>query len=131
MIHKRTFVFLPLTVLAALSALPVASADEWNRETEVNFSAPVAAPGVVLQAGDYIFKLADSDSDRQIVEIFRKDGNELVTTLLTVPASRAKATDKTVITFEERPSGQPEAIHEWFYPGDTDGVEFVYKDQAK
>src|SRR5207248_6344609 len=32
----------------------------------------------------------------------------------------------TVVTFEERPSGSPEALHAWFYPGDTDGFEFVY-----
>jgi hypothetical protein len=26
----------------------------------------------------------------------------------------------------ERPSGNPEALHAWFYPGDTFGHEFVY-----
>jgi len=131
MTRNRKFAFVAMSVLAGLSALPMAFADEWNKETEVTFSAPVEAPGVVLQAGSYIFKLADSESDRNIVQIFRKDGDELVTTLLAVPASREKATDKTVITFEERASGEPEAIHEWFYPGETDGVEFVYKDHAR
>jgi hypothetical protein len=130
MTRYRNFVFLAATTLVGLSTLPVASADEWNKETEVTFSAPVEAPGVVLPAGSYIFKLANSDSDRTIVQIFRKDGDELVTTLLAIPASRITPTGETVITLLERPSGQPKAIHEWFYPGETDGVGFVYKDHV-
>lgn len=31
-----------------------------------------------------------------------------------------------MITFSERPSGTPEALHAWFYPGDSFGQEFVY-----
>jgi hypothetical protein len=31
-----------------------------------------------------------------------------------------------VITFRERPSGQPEALRAWFYPGRNWGEEFVY-----
>jgi hypothetical protein len=36
------------------------------------------------------------------------------------------ATGKPVISFEERPSGSPEAVEKWFYPGDNHGVRFVY-----
>jgi hypothetical protein len=35
-------------------------------------------------------------------------------------------TDKTVITFRERPAGQPEALKAWFYPGRQWGEQFVY-----
>jgi LPXTG-motif cell wall-anchored protein len=31
-----------------------------------------------------------------------------------------------VITFSERPAGQPEALRAWFYPGRNWGEEFVY-----
>jgi hypothetical protein len=31
-----------------------------------------------------------------------------------------------VITFRERPAGQPEALRAWFYPGRNWGDEFVY-----
>jgi len=34
--------------------------------------------------------------------------------------------DKAILQFEERPSGQPEALKSWFYPGYNSGVEFVY-----
>jgi hypothetical protein len=36
------------------------------------------------------------------------------------------ATGKTVVTFRERPAGEPEAIRAWFYPGENYGEEFVY-----
>jgi hypothetical protein len=47
-------------------------------------------------------------------------------TILAIPNYRLKATDKTVITFRERPAGQPEALRAWFYPGRNWGEEFVY-----
>jgi LPXTG-motif cell wall-anchored protein len=47
-------------------------------------------------------------------------------TILAIPNYRLKATDKTVITFRERPAGEPEALRAWFYPGRLWGEEFVY-----
>jgi hypothetical protein len=41
-------------------------ADEWNKETKLEFSAPVEVPGKVLTAGKYVFKIADSESNRNI-----------------------------------------------------------------
>jgi hypothetical protein len=91
--------------LAAVGAAlaPAARADDFNDRTVVTFSAPVEIPGVhlkgwgVLPAGTYVFKLMDSLSDR-----------------------------KTVITFRERPAGEPEELRAWFYPGRNYGEEFVY-----
>ena len=120
--------------LAALFALavPTATADDWNRKTVITFSGPVEVPGVgaqILPAGTYVFKIVDSQSDRDIVQIFDKDETHVFTTILAIPNYRLKATDKTVITFRERPAGQPEALRAWFYPGRTWGEEFVYAKQ--
>lgn len=115
--------------LAALAALPSAKADERDKKTTVTFSAPVEVPGVgaqTLPAGTYIFKLADSLADRNIVQIFSEDGTHVFTTILAIPNYRLKSTDKTVMTFRERAEGQPEAIRAWFYPGAQWGQEFVY-----
>jgi hypothetical protein len=111
------------------SMIAPAFADEWNKETKFEFSAPVQVPGKVLDAGKYVFKLADSESDRHIVEIFSEDASgaqQLVTTVLAIPAYRLAPPDKPVVQFEERSSGSPEAIHTWFYPGDNAGWGFVY-----
>jgi hypothetical protein len=104
-------------------------ADDWNKETVITFSGPVEVPGVgaqTLPAGTYVFKLLDSLSDRHIVQVFSQDKTHLFTTILAMPNYRLKATDKTVITFRERPAGQPEALRAWFYPGRQWGDEFVY-----
>src|SRR5207253_32966 len=57
---------------------------------------------------------------------FSKDELTIYATILAIPNLRLKATDKTVITFRERPNGQPEALRAWFYPGRQWGEEFVY-----
>ena len=111
---------------------PSAKADDWNRKTIVTFSGPVEIPGVhlegwgVLPSGTYVFKILDSQSDRHIVQIFNKEETTVYATILAIPNYRLKATDKTVITFSERPAGQPEALRAWFYPGRNWGEEFVY-----
>ena len=112
--------------LAGTAMLPLVKADEWNKETKMTFSAPVAVPGQVLQSGSYVFKLAESQSDRHIVQIFTEDERQLITTVLAIPASRLEPTGETVITFQERPNGSPEAIGRWFFAGDLNGVGFVY-----
>jgi hypothetical protein len=120
-----------MALLGAI-ATPTARADEWNEKTVITFSGPVEIPGVhltgwgVLPAGTYVFKLLDSQSDRHIVQIFDKDGIKVLATILAIPNYRLKATDKTVITFRERPAGEPEALRAWFYPGKNWGDEFVY-----
>jgi hypothetical protein len=80
----------------------------------------------VLPAGTYVFKILDSKSDRHIVQIFSKDELTVYATILAIPNYRLQATDKTTITFRERPAGQPEALRGWFYPGRNWGEEFVY-----
>jgi len=108
---------------------PLAMADDWNRETVITFSGPVEVPGVgaqILPEGTYVFKIFNSLSDRHIVQIFSQDKTHVFTTILAIPNYRLKATNKTVITFRERPAGEPEALRAWFYPGRDWGEEFVY-----
>ena len=103
-----------------------AAADEFDKKTILTFSGPVEIPGRVLPAGTYVFKLMNSPADRHIVQVYNDKENQLIATLLAVPDERLKATGKTVIDFSERPTGSPEAVQAWFYPGDTVGQEFVY-----
>src|SRR5579862_8086255 len=118
--------------LLGLAFSPSASADEMNKKTVITFSAPMEIPGVhlqgygVLPAGTYVFKILDSQSDRHIVQIFSQDELTVYATILAIPNYRLKATDKTVMTFRERPAGEPEALRAWFYPGRNWGEEFVY-----
>ena len=109
-----------------LAAPPQARADEWNEKTIFTFSGPVEIPGRVLPAGTYVFKLADSLSDRNIVEVYNKRENHLFGIFLAIPDYHLRPAGRPIITFEERAAGAPEAVKAWFYPGENYGHEFVY-----
>jgi LPXTG-motif cell wall-anchored protein len=101
-------------------------ADEWNQRTIFTFSGPVEIPGQVLSAGTYVFKLADSTSNRNIIQVFSKNEKHLYGTFLAIPDARLQPAGKPIITFDETPAGSPEAVRAWFYPGDNYGHQFVY-----
>ncbi len=115
-----------LAGLAATFLLPGARADEWNQKTVVTFGAPVEIPGQILPAGTYVFKLANSHSSRHIVQVFSKDETRVFGTFLAIPGYRVRPSEKTILRFEERATGSPQAIKAWFYPHKNYGHEFVY-----
>src|SRR5580704_9545782 len=120
----RVMLFVGLGLLGGI--VQRAAADDFDQKTVFTFSGPVEIPGQVLSAGTYVFKLADSSSDRNIVQVFNKDESHLYGTFLAIPDYRLKPADKPIITFEERPIGTPEAVKAWFYPGQNYGHDFVY-----
>jgi hypothetical protein len=123
---KLQSTMLLLVTLGAFALSPNAKADERNQKTVFTFSGPVEMPGQVLPAGTYVFKLLDSHSNRHIVQVFNKEENRVFGTFLAIPDYRLRPSDKTIITFSERPVGSPEAIKGWYYPGLGHGHEFVY-----
>ena len=96
-------------------------ADAWDKKAIVTINAPVEIPGRVLLPGTYVFKLLNSSSNRNIVQIYDKDEKQLQATLLAVPDYRVMPADKPLIRFEERPSNTTEAIKAWFYPSENTG----------
>ena len=103
-----------------------AMADEWDQRTTFTFSGPVEIPGQVLPAGTYVFKLADSSSNRNIVQVYSKNEKHLFGTFLAIPDYRLAPAGRPIITFDETPAGSPEAVRAWFYPGENYGHQFVY-----
>ena len=108
-----------------------AHADESNQATTITFSQPIQIPGQILPAGTYVFRLANSDSDRNIVQIFNSDQTHLYATLQTVATERQDSTGDTAITLAEQGGGKPDALLKWFYPGRDTGHEFVYSGQQE
>jgi LPXTG-motif cell wall-anchored protein len=120
----KAVLFAGLTLLAAMA--PHVLADQWDQRTIFTFSGPVEIPGQALGAGTYVFKLADSSSDRNIVQVFSKNEKHLYGTFLAIPDERLRPAGETIITFDETPAGSPEAVRAWFYPGENYGHQFVY-----
>jgi hypothetical protein len=125
MLRTARWIGLAVSVVAFVSVATV-RADEWDKKSTLTFSQPFEVPGAILPAGTYTFKLADTMSDRHIVQIFNADGSRLLATMMTIPDYRLKTTSDTVVKFNEATRGTPQAIRAWFYPGNSLGQEFVY-----
>jgi hypothetical protein len=103
-----------------------AKADVWNQKTKVTFSQPVEVPGRTLPAGTYWLVLENSETNRNIVQIFSQDWSTLYGTTFTVPIDRPSPPDDTLLTLAERESNGTPALVKWFYPGETIGHQFEY-----
>ncbi|HKV62853.1 MAG TPA: hypothetical protein VJO16_13120 [Candidatus Acidoferrum sp.] len=115
-----------LLIVFGATLAPRARADQWDKKTIVTFSEDVEVPGQILPAGTYVFKLANSTTDRHIVQIWNGDESQILATILTIPNTRFETPDESIFEFDERPSDSPQALKVWFYPGNTTGEEFVY-----
>src|ERR1700694_5558860 len=108
-----------------------AHADEADQTTEIAFSQPIQIPGQILPAGTYLFKLANTGADLDMVQIFNSDRTVLYATLETVPSERSEPTGHTTVTLAEQESGKPDLLLKWFYPGRLTGHEFVYSTERE
>jgi hypothetical protein len=126
MTMRSTLAIVAGMVLAFAAFLPSARADEWNQMTEFTFNQPVEIPGRVLPAGTYWFVLADSQADRNIVQVFSHDWSKQYANLLTASTDRPEPTGRTEVKFAERRHDQPQALLKWYYPGRVIGHEFLY-----
>jgi hypothetical protein len=117
-------------VLLCTTLTPGARADQWDKKTIVTFSEDVQVPGQVLPAGTYIFRLADNNTDRHIVQIWNAYDNQLVTTIMTIPYTRLDPQDKHFFQFDERPAGSPVALKLWFHLGESTAEEFIYSNRS-
>lgn len=122
-------------VVAALSFVfaPKANAQFLaNQETIFTFSQPIELPDIVLPAGSYMFKLANPDTGRNVVQVFNEAGTELYGTYPTISESTNKSyVDEPYIRLKETSSDSPAAIAAWFYAWDPDnGHQFIYPQES-
>jgi LPXTG-motif cell wall-anchored protein len=103
-----------------------ARADQWDKKTILTVNEPIQVRDTLLEPGQYVFKLLDSQNDRHIVEIYNGDQTHLVDTIMAVPNYRIQPTGRSRFTFWETPPGSAKALRAWFYPGDNFGQEFTY-----
>jgi hypothetical protein len=117
-------------MLVALSLNVSAQQPDTRDRTIMTFSNGVELPGLRLEAGTYVFKLADTAS-RNVIQVFDKDEKDILGQWLFVSAERPEVSGDTVVTFRETASTSTPAVQYWYYPGEKIGKEFIYpKDQA-
>jgi hypothetical protein len=112
--------------VTAFLLLPCIRADEWDKKMVVTVKQKVEVPGRILGPGDYVFRLRNSLSNRNIVQIYDENERNLLQTVQAIPAFRMTPRSDVTIELEERPIGQPQAIRRVFFPGDNYGQQFIY-----
>jgi hypothetical protein len=122
-------IFVMGLALALVSTPAVMAQPAWSDKTEFTFDAPVVVPHATLPAGTYVFKLADSLSNRSVVQIWNGDETQIVTTALSIPMRRTEPTGDVIVKFASTPAGVPPAVKGWFYAGALTGHAFVYPEE--
>jgi hypothetical protein len=121
---------LVLAVVAVLAGRVAAQETNASERTFLTFSSAVELPGLTLQPGTYVFKLADTSS-RNVVQVWNQNEDQMLGHWLFVQAERPEVTDENVVLFKETAAGSTPAVQYWYFPGERIGKEFVYpKDQA-
>ncbi len=118
---------LVLAVLAVLAGGAAAQQTNTQERTFLTFSSPVEMPGITLQPGTYVFKLADTQS-RNVVQVWDEGEKNMLGHWLFVQAERPQVTEETVVMFRETSEGATPAVQYWYFPGEKVGKEFVYPD---
>ena len=127
---RKPVAFLTLAVLT-LSIGSRAEAQTANYRTYFTFSAPVTLPGLTLPAGKYIFRLADPDGSRKVINVLSGDGRRSLAMLHSIPNQATKPPQDAEIRFMETDAQVPPPIKTWWYAGKTIGYEFIYpREQA-
>jgi len=131
MIRVKLFAMaLALAVLAVLAGRATAQNLNTQERSFLTFNTAVELPGVVLQPGTYVFKLADTGS-RNVVQVWDEKENHMIGHWTFVQADRREAADETIVMFKETRAGATPAVQYWYFPGERIGKEFLYpKDQA-
>src|SRR5579863_5435605 len=114
------------TALAAGFFSSSAQADQWDKKTILTVNEPVQVQDTLLQPGQYVFKLQDTNADRHVVQIFNGDQTQIINTILAIPNYRLQPAGSSRFAFWETPPGSARALRAWFYPGDNFGQEFRY-----
>lgn len=122
---SKVVAFLTLAVLT-LSIASRAEAQPADYRTYFTFSAPVTLPGVTLPAGKYIFRLADPNSSRKVINVLSEDGKRSLAMLQTIPNQAMKAPKDAEIRFMETSAKVPPPVKTWWYAGKSIGYEFIY-----
>ncbi len=107
-----------------------AKADQWDKRTILTVSQPIQITDrVLLDPGQYVLRLLDSQSDRHVVQIFNADQTRIINTVIAMPAYHQNVKGHTEFRFYETPPGYAKALKMWYYPGDNFGQEFAYPKQ--
>lgn len=112
--------------ICLFSAAALLSASSTIQETVFTFRTPVAVPGKVLPAGKYLFRVAQSGSEINVVEIKNPAETKSYGLFLVKPEFHVRLPKNSTLIFEKQTAGGPEAIKAWYFQGSKYLNDFLY-----
>jgi hypothetical protein len=114
-------------VMTAVAATRPAQAQTTRDDRAIfTFSSPVAIPGATLPAGDYIFRLVDPDTSRNVVQVLGVEG-KVYGMFFTERIMRPTPVAGAEVNLGEAAVGEVRSISSWWQPGETVGRSFLYR----
>ena len=125
--HLRVAAVGAMFFVIAATATTGAWVDSASRTTYATFNRPVSLPGVELNAGTYIFELANPHGDLSIVRVSSRDRSKIFLMAFTRIVDRpAGLPVDRIVTLGEAPANQPAPVKAWFPSASGSGHEFIY-----
>ncbi len=117
------FVLQPATAPAAQAGSPGGAA-AWSA---LHLTEPLEIPGRVLEPGDYVVRLARTESGQSLVEILGQDQMRLFARLMTTQTERLDPATRAELTYVPTGSGEARrALASWTVPGTRIVQDFIY-----
>ena len=131
MFNVRFAVIFLCAALLALTAAPAVTAHATLSKTMyVTVSGPVRLPGVTLNAGTYIFELADPIDAWDIVRVLSRRRDRVYFQGFTRRVERpAGLRPDQVVLLGEAPKGVPPPIMVWYPTDESTGRQFIYRSE--
>ncbi len=86
----------------------------------------VEVPGAILEPGTYLVRVADVESNRNVIVFESPDGSKTYATAIATPHRGAKTPTESEFTFYTTAPGEPRVLRTWFAPNDPNGQDFYY-----
>lgn len=123
-----------LIILISFVFLPEALAQRFGvpESTTWTIGEPTDVGGTVLQPGTYRISVVPRDQGRHVVRVTSDDGQQVITTLLTVPhpLEPNEEMPTSMFVFYPADEGRPRALRTWFPADPTGSVghDIVYEE---
>lgn len=120
-----------LSTLAAAFAVVVmtaspSSAQSFDERVYFSFASPVAVPGAVLPPGDYVFRLADPNNNRKVIQVLSADMKKVHAMFMANEILRGTEAAGHEVSLGEARTGTPRSVEGMWQPNSYYGKGFVY-----
>jgi LPXTG-motif cell wall-anchored protein len=123
-VSRSVFAVVCLGFVLVFAARPARADKEWRSPLTLGEATEI--PGMLLEPGNYIVKVVDTQETRKVVQFLSADETRVYATVMAVPDYRVTTTGHGEFVYFQRAEGRPQALKSWFYPANNYGIEFVY-----